>query len=178
MKKFIVIAGMTFMMGISCYAQDVYATVNGEKLTDLDIKPMLKMFDKKNSFSDLNAHEKELILDQSIERKLILQDAKKEKLDTDPKFQQILQDFKNRLMVEFWMKKRLASVQVSDDDIKDYFEKHKDAFAKGTKFEDVKEQLAPRVKMEKFQLLVDETLSNMKKKAKIEFLSDTKLQYK
>jgi peptidylprolyl isomerase len=168
MKRKIIMASITAMLSYSLHAE-VYAVVNGEKVTDEDVKPMLQMFMDAKSVDDLNKHEKEMLLDQSIERILIIQEAKKEKLDNDKKFQQIVDDFKKRLLVEFWMKKRLNTIQVSDTEIKEYFEKNRADYPKKTELKNVKDEIREKVKMQKFQILVDEKLSNMKKEAKIEY---------
>jgi hypothetical protein len=157
------------MIFSSTLSAKVYAVVNGEKVTDEDVKPMLQMFIDAKSVDDLNKHEKDMLLDQSIERVLIIQAAKKEKIDTDEKFQKVIDDFKNRLLVEFWMKKRLDAIEVTDAEIKEYFEKNKKEYPKDTDFNNVKNEIREKVKMQKFQILVDEKLSNMKKEAKIEY---------
>ncbi len=159
-------------------ADQVYAKVNGEALGDTDLKPMLKLFHATKPFDELTRDEWEMILDQSIERKLIIQNARKEKLDESARFQEILKAFKERLLVEMWMQQKMDQIRVEEADLKTYFEKHKAEFGADAKFEDFKSQLSEKVKMEKFQILIDETLSNMKKSAKIEFTGKTVLQYR
>ncbi|MCH9813262.1 MAG: hypothetical protein K0U47_04890 [Epsilonproteobacteria bacterium] len=147
----------------------VHAIVNGENLTDEDIKPMLSMFHDAKSINELNQYEKKMLLDQSIEKKLILQSFKKEKLETSAVFQKVLANFKERLMVEFWMKDRLKTVTVSEEEIKKSFEKNRGQYPKESTLEAVKPQIKEQVRMEKFQLLIDTKLSEMKKKAEIAY---------
>jgi hypothetical protein len=168
MKIKIAILSILMIFSLTLSAK-VYAVVNGEKVTDEDVKPMLQMFIDAKSVDDLNKHEKDMLLDQSIERVLIIQAAKKEKIDTDEKFQKVIDDFKNRLLVEFWMKKRLDAIEVSDAEIKEYFEKNRKEYPKDTDLNNVKDEIREKIKMQKFQILVDEKLSNMKKEAKIEY---------
>ncbi len=175
MKKRIILSVMlfsTYMLASS------YAVVNGQKLTDEDIKPILGMFHNANSFDDLNENEKIMVLDQSIERKLIIQNAKDMKLQDRADFKKIVDDFKKRLLIEFWMRQKMDSVKVNDEDIKSYFEKNRDKYPKDAKFDNLKNEIAKAAKMEKFQLLVDETLSKMKKDAKIDFTGGVKVNYK
>jgi hypothetical protein len=178
MKKSVMIATALLLSCGVLHAEKIYAKVNGEPLGETDIKPMLKMFQKGERLQDLSKDEQELVLDQSIERKLIIQDAKRQKIDQSPKFQEMMQAFKERLLVEFWMQKKLNEIEVGDTDIKTYFENHRGDFAKDAKWKDFKEQLKPKVKMEKFQLEVDQALSKMKKAAKIDFIDQIKLDYR
>ncbi len=155
-----------------------YAVVNGEKLTDEDIKPILGMFHKAETFDQLNENEKIMVLDQSIERKLIIQNAGEKKFEERDDFKKIVDDFKKRLLIEFWMKQKMQSVKVNDEDIKSFFEKNRDKYPKEAKLEEYENEIKDAVKMEKFQLLVDETLSKMKKDAKIDFTGGVKVNYK
>ncbi len=148
---------------------DVYAVVNGEELTDRDVKPMLKMFYGSRSMSDLNENEKKMLIDQALEKKLITQQAKKDNLSQDPEFKKVVDDFKNRLLVEFWMKSKLDSINVSGKEVEAFFEKNRPNYPKDTKIESVKSDIEQKLKMQKFQILVDKTLSQMKQEAKIEY---------
>jgi hypothetical protein len=77
-----------------------------------------------------------------------------------------MNDFKNRLLVDFWMKKKFDSIKVSDDELKKYLEDNKKSYPKGTKLDN---DLRDKAKMSKFQKIIDEKLSIMKKDAKIEY---------
>ena len=178
MRKYLFLFAVALLCTRVVAADQHYAVVNGEPLTQRDITPMLKLFHKGERFSSLDTHEKEMVLDQSIERKLIVQDARAGKIEENPEFQDVLQAFKEQLMVEFWMKAELDKIQVSDADIKSYFEHNRDKFAKDANWTDFKEQLRPKVKMEKFQQVVDQKLSRMKKAAKIDFTGDVKIEYR
>ena len=84
-------------------------------------------------------------------------------------FQKILAGFKERLMVEFWMKEKMKTIKVTPEDIKASFDKNRDKYPKEAKLETYEAKIKEQVQMEKFQLLVDSTLSQMKKEAKIEY---------
>jgi peptidylprolyl isomerase len=169
MKTKLLISILTLLLVNSTLNAKVLAVVNGENLTEADVKPMLKMFHDANSYNDLNENEKKMILDQTLEKKLIIQKAKKEKIQDNPKFKSVMEDFQNRLLVEFWMKQKLDTIEVSDKEIKESFEKNRANFPKEGKLEAFKKQITQDIKMKKFQVLIDEKLSNMKKEAKIEY---------
>ncbi len=176
-KKILTIA---VLAGVFCsfLPAKTYAIVNKEELTSEDLKPVLSMFHNASSFEDLSENEKIMVLDQSIERKLIVEDAKKRKLQDNKEFKKIVSDFKKRLLIEFWMREKMNAIKVDEKDLKDYFEKHRQDYPKDAKIENIKTKLKKAVKMQKFQILVDETLSEMKKKAKIDFKSGVKVNYK
>lgn len=169
MKTKILISVLTLLLANSIVNAKTLAVVNGEDLTEADVKPMLKMFHDAKSYSDLNENEKKMILDQTLEKKLIIQKAKKEKIQDNPKFKSVMEDFQNRLLVEFWMKQKLDTIKVSDKEIKEFFEKNRANYPKEGKLEAFKNQITEDIKMKKFQVLIDEKLSNMKKEAKIEY---------
>ncbi|HIP59206.1 MAG TPA: hypothetical protein EYH01_02110 [Campylobacterales bacterium] len=153
---------LALMLSQNILNADVLAVVNGENLTEEDIKPMLSMFHDAKSIKDLNENEKKMIIDQTLEKKLILQQAIKDKVEENPRFVKIMKNFKDRLIVEFWMKEYLKEIKVSEQEIKDYMAKNKEHHPK-------KEEIKNKVKMQKFQVQMDEKLSNMKKAAKIEY---------
>ncbi|MFT7823485.1 MAG: hypothetical protein ABXS92_01865 [Sulfurimonas sp.] len=169
MKTKLITTLLALLLSGSMLNAEVYAVVNGENLTDKEVKPMLGMIRDAKSVSDLNENEKKMILDQTVEKMLIRQQAKKEKVEERPEFQKIVNDFKNRLIVDFWMKQKHDGVQVSDKELKDYLEKNMDSYPKGATVEKFKDELTKKVQMQKFQVMIDKKLSQMKKEAKIEY---------
>jgi hypothetical protein len=165
MKTKILATALTLLLTQSMLSAKVYAIVNGDNLTDTDIKPMLQMFGAK-SVDELDENKKKVLLDQSIEKKLIAQKAISDKVDQDPEFKRVVKDFRNRLLVDFWMKKKFDNIKVSDDELKKYLEDNKKSYPKGTKLDN---DLRDKAKMSKFQKIIDEKLSIMKKDAKIEY---------
>ena len=160
---------LALLLSTSVSHAEVYAVVNGDKLTDKDLKPMIGMFHDAKSVADLNENEKKMIIDQGIEKKLILQKATEEKVSDDPAFKEIVADFTGRLKVEFWMRREMDKIQVSENQIREYFERNSDKYGKDTKLESVKGEISEAVKMEQFQIAVDKKLSDMKKEAEIAY---------
>ena len=67
------------------------------------------------------------MLDTMVIRELILQKAAKDGLDKSPEIDEKLKDLKKRLIVEAFLKKRVeAESQVSDADLKKFYEQNKD----------------------------------------------------
>ncbi len=125
---------LTFLIlfGLSSqgYAQKIFATVNGEKITIDDINIMLKAFKEKRAFSELSKEQRELLLDQTIENKILQQNALKEGIKNDPSYINALKAFENKMLVELWMKKAFDKVEVTEEEIKAYYNKNKSEFKK------------------------------------------------
>ncbi len=69
----LVLLGLTTQI----HAQKVFATVNGEKVTINDINMMLSAFKEKRAFSELPEEQRKLLINQTIENKILQQNAKK-----------------------------------------------------------------------------------------------------
>ncbi len=105
-----------------------YAIVNGEEINIEEINYFVTSLGKKESFIELPSEERNLILHQVIEKKLLVQEAQKEKLQNTKEFQKTLNDLTHNLLVEFWMKKSFDSIKISDKEISKYYKAHLDEF--------------------------------------------------
>lgn len=72
------------------------------------------------------------MLDTMVIRELILQQAAKDGLDKSPEIEDKLQDLKKRLIVETFLKKKVESdSNVSDEELKKFYDQNKDKFKVG-----------------------------------------------
>lgn len=69
------------------------------------------------------------VLDQLIGQALFLTDAKKNMLEYDPTFKRQLAQVKEDLLVQFAISKTLERVQVTEDEIKAFYDSNPDQFA-------------------------------------------------
>lgn len=131
MKKLIIFFFVTLFF-ISCSKTDdskVLATIDNEKLTikefnrDLDKIPInMKMLVATQSG-------KKSYLDKLIVKKLLLREAKKENIEKDKEFQDRLNDMKEQFLIESLLKKKInVDSQVSEEDMKKYYDKNKENF--------------------------------------------------
>lgn len=110
----------------------VLAEVNGAEITDNDfykeqaaLPPYLK------PMTETPEGKKEM-LDTMVVRELILQQAKKDGIDNSPEVAAKLEDLKKRVIVEAYLKKKVEeSSNISDADMKAFYEKNKDKFQSG-----------------------------------------------
>lgn len=71
------------------------------------------------------------ILDQIISSKLLLLDARHNLLETEPEFKAELARLRENLLINYAGNKVLATVKVSDEDVKKYYEDNIDRFKQG-----------------------------------------------
>jgi parvulin-like peptidyl-prolyl isomerase len=105
----------------------VYVTVNGEDITAQTIAVALK--NPQVQFDVLPANVQKNILDQLVEKKLLEQHAVKDKKITSNKFfKDTLRDMKQSLAFQIWQQEEAKKVKISEDELKEYYEKSKIEF--------------------------------------------------
>jgi len=73
---------------------------------------------------------KEKFLDELVKRELLYKEALKKGLDKDPEYLKKIEDFKKITLVGLLLQKEIETkVRVSDQEVKDYYEKNKEKFA-------------------------------------------------
>ncbi len=73
---------------------------------------------------------KEKFLDEMIKKELLFQEALKRGLDKDPEYLRKLEEFKKLTLIGQLLEKEIeAKAKVTEQDVKDYYEKHKDELA-------------------------------------------------
>lgn len=133
MKKLIIYLFLALLV-VSCAKKDdgkVLATIDDQKITldefnkELDKIPMnMKMLVASESG-------KKNYLDRLVVKKLLLREVSKEKIENDKEFQERFNDIKEQLLIEALLKKKItAQTQMSEDDLKKYYEEHKEDFKK------------------------------------------------
>lgn len=104
-----------------------FATVNGEDITQNDIAALMRAMPGV-SFEQLPAEMKEQVINQAIERKLLIEQAKKEKIQNSKEYKEALANMQEDLMLEIWMRKEVENTKVSSSDIKKFYNDNKDKF--------------------------------------------------
>jgi len=110
----------------------VIADVNGTTITTGDFTRELKNLpDYLKAMADTPQGRKEM-LDTMVIRELILQQASKDGVDKGPEIEEKLQELKKRLIVESFLKKKVETeAQISDADLKKFYEQNVDKFKAG-----------------------------------------------
>ncbi|OGM12165.1 hypothetical protein A2W13_00735 [Candidatus Woesebacteria bacterium RBG_16_36_11] len=163
----------------------IAAIVNGKPITRLQLAQELEKQGGKQ------------VLDSIVTQKLIDQEAKKNNivvtqqeidnqmtaiedqlksqgtdLDTALSFQgQTRDDLINSLKMKITIEKLLGDkIQVSDEEIKSYFDQNKDSFPANSKLEDVKSQIIDTLTQSKLSTEYQNWLQNIKANSKIDYL--------
>ena len=163
----------------------IAAIVNGKRITRLQLAQELEKQGGKQ------------VLDSIVTQKLIDQEAKKNNivvtqqeidnqmtaiedqlksqgtdLDTALSFQgQTRDDLINSLKMKITIEKLLGDkIQVSDEEIKSYFDQNKDSFPANSKLEDVKSQIIDTLTQSKLSTEYQNWLQNIKANSKIDYL--------
>lgn len=110
----------------------VLAEVNGGTITTTDFNNELKNLpDYLKNMAETPQGRKEM-LDTMVIRELILQQASKDGVDKAPEIEEKLKDLKKRVIVEAFLKKKVESdSQLSDAELKKFYEQNLDKFKSG-----------------------------------------------
>lgn len=124
MNKILMSLSFVLIFTSAAYAK-VYATVNGEDITDRDML-FLKQAMPNVDFTTLPKDMQDKAIDQAIERKLLTKEAQKEKLENTNEYKEALEDFKETMVLELWMRKQLENIKISENEIKKFYSENKD----------------------------------------------------
>lgn len=106
------------------------ATVNGQPITQADVMALLYSMGQ-NGAQYNNEEGYKLLLNQLIEQKLFLQDAKRNLYEADPVFQAELQRLKEDALTSFAISKAVGNVTVSDAEVEQYYKENPDKCSTG-----------------------------------------------
>ena len=120
------------LLSTLAFAKD-YATVNGQTVDDEDLKVLARSIPGAKGLDSLPAEVKKQLVEQAIERVLLIQEAKKSGIEKETEYKDLLVKLKNDLALELWMKKEFENIKVDPKEIKSFYESNKDKFAQPPK---------------------------------------------
>jgi peptidyl-prolyl cis-trans isomerase C len=133
MKKFIICLFLALLV-VSCAKKEdgkALATIDGEKITLQEFNKELDKIPMNMKMLVASESGKKNYLDRLIVKKLLLREASKAKIESEKEFQERVNDIKEQLIIETLLKKKItADTQMSEDDLKKYYEEHKEEFKK------------------------------------------------
>ncbi len=105
----------------------VLAIVNGEEIKQSEVDNFIQALGYRGMQFN-NEEGRKRLTDELINRKLLYFDAKKTGLDKDELYVQEVEKQAKELLKDFAMANIINSVRVTDEEIKEYYEGHKDMF--------------------------------------------------
>ncbi len=137
-------------------------TVNGQAITQADVNTELMSATqgRVNQIPPARlAMFKKQVLQQLIGKEIIFDDAKKSGILNSPEYKneynKLLNRMKKELAIQVWQKKLLGSIQISNQELKDYYKKNKDEFRE-------KESVHARHILVKTKAKAEEIISELK----------------
>ena len=135
MKKFaVLIVILTISLFFACAKKEdqkgpYLAKVGNVEITQADFEREIKNLPDFAQKMFENSSGKEKFLDELVKKEILYQEAVKKGLDKDSGYLKKIEDFKKITLVGVLLEKEIeAKAVVSDKDIKDYYEKHKEEF--------------------------------------------------
>lgn len=113
-------------------ASEVIATVNNFNITQEEVDLFVRRQLPGSNFNLLTPKQQTAIIDKLIDSKLFLEDAKKIKIDKTYEFEKAMKKLKEKLMLDFWMEKRVEEIRISNMEAKTYYRDNKDKFYQPT----------------------------------------------
>ncbi|MEF3192327.1 MAG: peptidylprolyl isomerase [Campylobacterales bacterium] len=128
MRTLLHITSLALAATLSLAAADTLAVVNGKAVTMEDINLFLSKVNPNINFATLPPEVKSRILDQVIERQLLMNEAIKSGIKKDSEFEKARAHMEDDLALDIWMKKKLAAISISEDEAKKFYEENKASF--------------------------------------------------
>ncbi len=106
------------------------AKVGNTIITEADIDATIEALGPRGQAYN-NPEGRKAVLEQSIAKELFLAEAKKNSYENDPKFIADLAKVRDEMLANFAIEKELSSIEVSDDEVKKFYDEHKSEFVSG-----------------------------------------------
>ncbi len=129
MKKIITSSILAISLASTlCAADKYYASINGEKITKEDITMALQ--DPRIDFDKLPKNAQKELLNQIIDRKLIVKEAIKNGVEKEAEYKKLLKQVKENIAFQVWKEKEFKGIKVTADEEKKFYKENKEKFKK------------------------------------------------
>lgn len=116
----IICPGLVLLLAASApalAADKTVATVNGKKISEKQLDQFASILQKKNPRFDPKSN-RQAIINQLVNREVLLQEAKKRKIEKDPEVAFVLQQQRQELLVQALIQKNFAKKPVKEKQLK------------------------------------------------------------
>lgn len=125
-KKITLSLAATLLLSASSLSAQTFATVDGENITESDIATVIR--DPRIQFDKLPKEQQDQVIQQLVEKKLLTKKAFQSGVESQPAFKEAMEKLKKEIALEVWMQDQYKDIQVSDAEIKGFYQKNKDKF--------------------------------------------------
>ena len=108
----------------------VLVSIGNVDIHESDVEAYLKSMNPQMAIQFQGEEGKKHILDELVRQELLLMDAEDRKLDQEEEFKKVFADTKKSLLKSYNFSKTIEGVEVSEDDMKKYYEENKAYFKK------------------------------------------------
>jgi len=110
-------------LAATSYAKEkIVASVNGTKISQQQFDNFVGYLKEKNPKFEVNNKTRPVIIEELVNREILFQEAKKQKIDKNPKIKYLIEQQKVDLMVQALIQKRLAEKPVTEKEMKKIYD--------------------------------------------------------
>ena len=106
----------------------VLATIGNKEITQVDVEKVLRSLDPQRAMQFYSEDGKKKLVEELVSQELFFVDAKNRKLDESADFLNEVEALKENLLKQYAINSLLQEISVSEEAVKEYFEKHQDKF--------------------------------------------------
>ncbi len=126
MKKLLM--GLLLLSTVFCAESKILATVGNIQITTSDLQAKLDSLPAQYASFYSSEEGKKKLLEQLVQEKLFYLSGKAKNIEKDAEVVTALEKMREDVIMNYYLKKEMEKVTVSDKEIKDYYEKNKDKY--------------------------------------------------
>ncbi len=111
-------------------ASEVLATVNDYNITKEEVNEFVIKSIPGMTYDTLTEFQKKAVVNQMIERRLYIEDAKKMNIEKSPLYKEALTKLKENLLLDFWMKEKVEEIEINEASARRYYRASMEKFTK------------------------------------------------
>lgn len=105
----------------------IIAKIDGREIKESDLNSLLRNLGQNAAYFQGQEGRKKLV-DELVMHELMYSEALEKDLEKDEEFVAVMNNMKKSMLQQYALRKMFNEITVSEEDIKDYYEKHKDRF--------------------------------------------------
>ncbi|WP_313162801.1 peptidylprolyl isomerase [Sedimentibacter sp.] len=103
------------------------AIVNGNEIKESDLQALMKNLGQNAAYFQGPEGRKKLV-DELVMHELMYSDALEKGLENDEGFIEVMENMKKSMLQQYNLRKMFNQITLSDEELKEYYEKHKDTY--------------------------------------------------